>query len=94
MVRLLIICAVLTTCSVEKEVSKLPEPASPKFEALKPTLATYCLPCHNGEKHPLDFSSEEIFAKSKAKLRVENGSMPPGKPLEAEAKEKFAAYYR
>lgn len=69
---------VVTACGEPRDpdVSYGP-PADPKFEEVRPVVAANCGKCHNGVKHPLDFSKAGVFKASKAKARLTAGTMPP-----------------
>lgn len=52
-------------------------PADPAFEKVKATVAAKCGKCHNGATHPLDFAKPGVLKASRAKARIEAGTMPP-----------------
>jgi hypothetical protein len=90
----------MPACGSEKEADPYPEPRPPKpgpagdaaWDELKPIVAANCGGCHNGSTHPLKFDSGAAFKRSKAKVRISNGSMPPTGALAPDVKAKMLAY--
>jgi hypothetical protein len=62
-------------------VTKPTDPKPSGFDAVKPLIAKECGTCHNGRVHPLKLDSEAQFRGSRAKARIQNNSMPPGRAL-------------
>lgn len=88
-----VFCAVLviTGCGSKDEPAKAANPQS-KFGQVQPLIAEHCANCHDGVKQKA-FDSEERWLSSKAKARIENGSMPPNKPLSKDVKDRFLASF-
>lgn len=89
----LLLLAVLTACSVEPPHEEEQEPADPAWDAIRPVVTRNCTKCHNGTIHPLDFSKKAVFKSSKAKARLQAGTMPPaGNVISKEDKDKLLKY--
>lgn len=90
----LVFCLMLFSCGTydPKEEISDSKPNS-KWQAIKSLVKAECGRCHNGTKHPLDFNLEPVWANSKSKTRLSNGSMPPDKKLEDSQKEVLLSYF-
>lgn len=77
--------ATLTSCGTTEKVGDQGPPApspgapDPEWDAAKPAVARACGSCHDGKKHPLDFSKKAVLlgVRAKAKARIVAGTMPP-----------------
>lgn len=68
------------------------KPDSQEYIAIKPLIVKNCGECHNGSNQK-KFDNEQRFLSSQAKARIKNGSMPQGKKLSTEDKQKFLDYF-
>lgn len=89
---------VLLACNYEAVKTEVPddEPrgGDPAFEAIRVDVDRECGRCHNGTVHPLAFRSGDVFKNSKARARIEGGTMPPDKTLGPDVKERLLAYLK
>jgi hypothetical protein len=95
---ILILCAwFLTSCGYDNDSEPAPAPAASDsaWDAIKPVVVANCGKCHNGVKHPLDFSKKAAFINSKSKVRIAAGTMPPaGHTLSSTDKDLLLAYLK
>lgn len=82
-----------TGCGVEKDQPTTISGPKSSWAEIKPIVDRECARCHNGVKHPLTLSTESSFKSSKAKVRIENGSMPPDRTLPAADKKSLLSYF-
>lgn len=82
-----VIVFALVGCGSKEQESSIAKPES-KFGKAQALIAVYCANCHDGVKQKA-FDTEARWLESKAKARIENGSMPPNKPLEPQVKTSF-----
>lgn len=73
---------IFTSCGQPAtETETRPPPAAPDddFAAVQPAIKRACGGCHDGKKHPLNFNKPGVLlgVKTKAKARIEDGTMPP-----------------
>lgn len=71
-----------------------PTPDTPAFVAIKPVVERACGGCHNGQVHPLKLDTEARWKGSKARARLEAGTMPPGGRIDAGDKAALLAYFK
>ncbi len=62
---------------VDHTEAPTPPPVDAAWAGIAPIVAANCGKCHNGVKHPLDFSAPGVFKASNAKARLTAGTMPP-----------------